>query len=98
MAQDLESTGVTVNVLVPGGPVNTGMVPADCGFLPEALIQPEQMCAPLRWLCTHEADGVTNLRIVAKKWDEDQPQASRLASASAPIAWPQLGLQSMFPT
>ena len=32
MAQDLEGTGVTANVLVPGGPANTRMIPDASGF------------------------------------------------------------------
>jgi NAD(P)-dependent dehydrogenase (short-subunit alcohol dehydrogenase family) len=98
MAQDLEGSGVTANVLVPGGPVNTRMVPAE-NALPEAdLIQPEQMCAPLLWLCTNEADRVNGIRIIARKWRSDQPAQTHLAEATAPIAWPQLGAQSVFPT
>jgi len=97
MSQDLEGTGVTVNVLVPGGPVNTGMVPADCGFPAEALIQPEQMCAPLAWLCTEESNNFNGRRIVAQQWNDQEPLDGRIRNAVAPIAWPQLGAQSQFP-
>jgi NAD(P)-dependent dehydrogenase (short-subunit alcohol dehydrogenase family) len=46
MAADLEDTGVTVNVIVPGGVVNTPMIPAEAPFAREALIQPDVMLHP----------------------------------------------------
>jgi NAD(P)-dependent dehydrogenase (short-subunit alcohol dehydrogenase family) len=98
MAQDLEGTGVTANVLVPGGPVATGMVPADCGLSTADLIQPEEMRAPLLWLCTDEANGINGLRLIARKWRNDRPIDACLREATAPVAWPQLGAQSVFPT
>lgn len=98
MAQDLEDTGVTANVLVPGGPVNTRMVPQDSGLSPKDLIQPEQMLSPLLWLCSSEASKVTATRIIAQKWNDNLPIEQRLQAASAPVAWPQLGAQSLFPT
>jgi NAD(P)-dependent dehydrogenase (short-subunit alcohol dehydrogenase family) len=98
MAQDLEGTGVTANVLVPGGPVNTRMIPVECGLPPSDLIQPEQMCAPLLWLCTDAANNINGMRFVARKWTDEQPIDTLLREVTAPIAWPQLGAQSMFPT
>ena len=97
MSQDLEGTGVTANVLVPGGPVNTRMVPQESGLAPTDLIQPEQMLAPLLWLCSKDADQINGIRIVAQKWQEGLPVEARLEAASAPVAWPQLGAQSKFP-
>jgi NAD(P)-dependent dehydrogenase (short-subunit alcohol dehydrogenase family) len=43
MAKDLDGTGVTVNVLVPGGLTNTPMVSDDAGFDRAKMIQPEAM-------------------------------------------------------
>jgi NAD(P)-dependent dehydrogenase (short-subunit alcohol dehydrogenase family) len=98
MAQDLADTGTTANVLVPGGPVNTRMVPLENGLTQGDLIQPEQMQGPLLWLCTDEANGFNGMRIVAQKWNSERPVADRLRDATAPVAWPQLGAQSHFPT
>jgi NAD(P)-dependent dehydrogenase (short-subunit alcohol dehydrogenase family) len=98
MAQDLAGTGTTANVLVPGGPVNTRMVPLESGFTQDDLIQPEQMQGPLLWLCTDEANEFNGMRIVAQKWNSEHPIADRLRDATAPVAWPQLGAQSHFPT
>jgi NAD(P)-dependent dehydrogenase (short-subunit alcohol dehydrogenase family) len=49
MAKDLDGTGVTVNVLVPGGITNTPMV-SGSDFDRVKMIQPEVMAPPLVWL------------------------------------------------
>ena len=68
-AKDLAGTGVTANVLVPGGPTNTGFIPANAPFDRNALIQPEVMVAPIRWLASNASDGVTDFRFVGRDWD-----------------------------
>ena len=47
MAKDLDGTGVTVNVLVPGGVTNTPMISDIAGFDRAQLIRPEVMAPPL---------------------------------------------------
>jgi NAD(P)-dependent dehydrogenase (short-subunit alcohol dehydrogenase family) len=47
MAKDLDGTGVTVNVLVPGGVTNTPMISDEGGFDRAKLIQLEVMAPPL---------------------------------------------------
>ncbi len=98
MAQDLEGTGVTVNVLVPGGPADTAMIPTETGFARERLIQPNVMVPPLLWLISDEAAEVTGHRVVAARWRDQQPGREVLAGASGPIAWPQLGSQTLWPS
>ena len=49
------------------------------------------MRAPIVWLASDEADGLTGRRIIASKWDESLPIDQRLEAAAAPAAWPQLG-------
>jgi NAD(P)-dependent dehydrogenase (short-subunit alcohol dehydrogenase family) len=68
MAKDLDGTGVTVNVLVPGGVTNTPMISDEAGFLRDKLIQPEhnsnsgseanRQAAPARntLICVHPGD------------------------------------------
>lgn len=97
MALDLEGTGVNANVLVPGGPVNTRMVPVESGLAQGDLIQPEQMNQPLMWLCSERSNGFNGIRVVAQKWKPDQTLEACIANATAPVAWPQLGSQSVFP-
>ncbi len=97
MAQDLEDTGVTANILVPGGPVNTRMIPEETGIPRENLIQPDIMKAPITWLASDDSDGVNGMRFIAALWDPDLPRAERIEKAGAPAAWPQLGTQAIYP-
>src|SRR5438034_10162088 len=75
MAADLRDTGVTVNLLLPGGPTATGMLPLDA--LPEGLgfLQPAVMGPPIVWLASDDAAGVPDERIVAvefERWLRDR--------------------------
>lgn len=97
MAQELEGTGVTANVLVPGGPVNTNLLPPDTEFDRSKLIQPGVMREPVVWLASDAADGINGRRFIAHSWDESIPVQQRLEKAGAPAAWPQLGGQAVFP-
>ena len=97
MAHDLEGTGVSVNILIPGGPVNTRMIPQASGVDRAALIQPEIMSEPIVWLCSDDAHGINGLRFLAVRWDASLARDARIDEASAPIAWPQLGFQAVEP-
>lgn len=97
MAQDLDGTGVTANVLVPGGPANTRMIPEETGIDRAALIQPEVMVPPLLWLASEASNGVTGRRFIAALWDSDLPPAQAAEKAGAPAAWPSLGRQAIYP-
>ena len=97
MASDLDGTGITVNVLVPGGVVNTPMIPEDAPFLREELIQPEAMLSPLYWLCSPEANDVTGLRFLANRWDDRLPVAEAAKLAGAPIGWKDLAVLPVTP-
>ena len=95
IAQELEGTGVTVNVLVPGGRSNTNMIPRDTTYDRSTMIQPEVMQAPVVWLSSDAADTFHGRRVIAYRWDEALPIEERLAQATAPLAWPQLGRQAI---
>jgi NAD(P)-dependent dehydrogenase (short-subunit alcohol dehydrogenase family) len=97
MAQELEGTGVTANVLVPGGATNTNLIAPDAGYDRETLIQPEVMQAPAIWLASDASQDCNGHRLIAYYWDERLPLNERLAKASAPAAWPQLGRQAISP-
>jgi 3-oxoacyl-[acyl-carrier protein] reductase len=86
MARDLEGTGVTANVLVPGGAVDTNLVPLEINRT--GWIQPQVMQAPIVWLASEASSEVNGRRFIAKSWDESLPEAERVATASAPAGWP----------
>jgi NAD(P)-dependent dehydrogenase (short-subunit alcohol dehydrogenase family) len=97
MAQELEGTGVTANVLVPGGATFTNMTASNTAYDKEKMIQPEVMQAPVVWLSSEASNAFTGRRIIAYYWDESLPIEERLAKASWPAAWPQLGRQAIHP-
>jgi 3-oxoacyl-[acyl-carrier protein] reductase len=70
-AQELEGSGVTVNVLLPGGASDTALLPdtpnrkgADGNLLP-----PDIMREPALWLCSDQSGGFNGRRLIARNWD-----------------------------
>jgi NAD(P)-dependent dehydrogenase (short-subunit alcohol dehydrogenase family) len=98
MADDLKNTGVTLNVLVPGGMVKSRMTVSAQAIYKSGLFEPEIMVDPLLWLTSSDADGVTGKRLIAAYWDSELPATQSLEKCSAPIAWPQVGRQAIYPT
>ena len=96
IAQELEGTGVTANVLVPGGMANTNLI-APGGPSPDDMINPVVMQAPVVWLASEASNGINGRRFIAFNWDESLPLEERIEKAGAPAAWPQLGQQSRRP-
>jgi NAD(P)-dependent dehydrogenase (short-subunit alcohol dehydrogenase family) len=96
-AKELAGDGITVNVVVPGGPADTPMVSERSGFKRSDLIPPAKMTHPIVWLCSREADGVTGNRYVAALWDETGPIAKARAASEAPIGWPGLATSPVWP-
>lgn len=90
-SKELEGSGVTLNVLVPGGPTDTAMVTAENGLDRSALLRPAVMVPPLRWLCSAAADGVNGRRFTASLWDTALPEAKAAEAAAIPIGWPGVG-------
>jgi NAD(P)-dependent dehydrogenase (short-subunit alcohol dehydrogenase family) len=97
MAKDLAGSGVTVNVLVPGGMTNTGMIPAEAGYERAALIQPEVMAPPLAWLVSEAAGEVSGRRFLAIHWDPSLPPEEAAAKAGAPVAWTEIATMPIEP-
>lgn len=89
-AGDTRGTGVTVNILVPGGAADTALVPEDSPFERSKLIKPDVMIAPILWLMSDQSDGTTGMRFVGKKWDRAKPWQEAMQLSGAPIAWPDL--------
>lgn len=75
MAEDLKEHKITVNMLLPGGATETGMIPEELkesfrekGFL----LNPDVMADAIVYLASEESDGVTGERIVAKDFIQRQ--------------------------
>jgi NAD(P)-dependent dehydrogenase (short-subunit alcohol dehydrogenase family) len=96
LAGELKGTGITVNVLIPGGPADTPMVPPESGFDRSKLIAPHVMAPPMLWLCSGEASGMTGQRYVAAEWDSSIAPAAAARIAS-PAAWPTLTRNIVWP-
>jgi NAD(P)-dependent dehydrogenase (short-subunit alcohol dehydrogenase family) len=92
-ASELAGTGVTVNVLIPGGPTDTPFIGAESGWAREAMLQPAIMGPPLAWLLSEAAGAVTGQRITAGRWDSAVPQAP---AAMRAIGWPELGADAVW--
>jgi NAD(P)-dependent dehydrogenase (short-subunit alcohol dehydrogenase family) len=96
MAQELEGTGITVNVVVPGGAADTAMVPDELGFDRAALIRPEVMLPPIFWFLSEGSDAPNNKRVLAAIWT---PEAdAKNDPAVRPIGWPGVGSKAILPT
>lgn len=71
MTEDLRPHGVAVNVLLPGGATDTGMIPETLPLASRAsLLDPSIMGPPAVFLASDEADGLTGARIVASEFDQ----------------------------
>ena len=88
MARDLAGTGVSANVLIPGGPANTAMVSDDLMWPDRSkLVQPPQMVSPVVWLASQESEGVTGMRFIAQMWNESLSTAAAASIAGAPAGF-----------
>ena len=96
MAKDLDGTGVTVNVLVPGGITNTPMV-SELGLDRAKMIQPEVMVPPLLWLVSDAAGKVTGRRFLGVHWDPELSPEHAAEKAGAPVAWTSIATMPITP-
>ncbi|MDX2158506.1 MAG: SDR family oxidoreductase [Hyphomicrobiaceae bacterium] len=96
-AQEFEPDGITVNVVVPGGPADTAMVPEASGLQRHELIPPSAMAGPIVWLCSDAAAGVTGRRYVAAEWKAGRTVDENRQAAEAPAGWPSLAQAPVWP-
>ena len=89
-AAQLEGSGITVNVLVPGGPTDTPFVSEASGWPRDKLLRPEIMGAPAAWLMSSAADGVNGKRFTAMEWDAKLAPDEAAKGAMREIGWPEL--------
>ena len=88
-AKELDGSGITVNVLVPGGPTDTPLIADGSGWPRDT---------PTAWLVSHEAKNFSGRRITAARWDKNLPAAEAAARASRAIGWPELSADSVWLT
>jgi NAD(P)-dependent dehydrogenase (short-subunit alcohol dehydrogenase family) len=97
MAADLGGTGVTANVLVPGGMTDTRIIPYGEVSERHKLLRPEIMVPPLLWLLSDAAQDVTARRFLAVHWDVALPPAQAAENCGSPIAWTTIGTMPIEP-
>ena len=95
-ATEFGGSGVTVNVLVPGGPTDTPLIAAESGWPRDKMLRPEIMGAPAAWLISDRAGKFTGRRITAARWDAKLPPDEAAARASRAIGWPELGADAVW--
>ncbi len=79
-AQDLAASRIRVNILLPGGATNTGMLPSGAPEDMRArLLQPEIMKAPAVFLASDASEGVTGRRLIATDWNMEHPMGKAIA-------------------
>jgi NAD(P)-dependent dehydrogenase (short-subunit alcohol dehydrogenase family) len=89
-AKELNGTGITVNVLIPGGPTDTPFIADEAGWPRHEMLRPEIMAAPAGWLVSDESNAFTGQRITAARWNTAVPGIEAARGASRPIGWPEL--------
>lgn len=96
MANDLAGSGVTANVLVPGGGCGSRMTD-DMGLPRSAVLPPEIMGPPMAFLASDASNHVNGRRIQARLWDPALPPLEAYARAGDVIAWTGAGIQGQQP-
>jgi NAD(P)-dependent dehydrogenase (short-subunit alcohol dehydrogenase family) len=89
-AQQLDGSGITVNVLIPGGPTDTPFISDGAGWPRDKMLRPSIMAQPICWLMSDEAAGITGRRITASEWDGALSPDEAAARAGRGIGWPEL--------
>jgi NAD(P)-dependent dehydrogenase (short-subunit alcohol dehydrogenase family) len=95
-ATELKERGITVNVLIPGGPTDTPFISDGAGWDRGKMLRPEIMGPPAVWLLSDDAATYTGNRIIAANWDAALPGAQAAAKAGRAIGWPELGADAVW--
>ena len=89
-ADDFKDSGVTCNVVVPGGAADTPMVPNESPYDREKLVKPTAMVAPICFFASNDSDGINSMRFLGRNWDPEASDQDNIKSAGSPAAWPGL--------
>jgi NAD(P)-dependent dehydrogenase (short-subunit alcohol dehydrogenase family) len=95
-AAELAGTGITVNVLIPGGPTDTPFISDGAGWPRDKMLRPEIVGPPAAWLMGDESARFTGQRITAARWDAALPGPEAARRASRPIGWPELAADAVW--
>jgi NAD(P)-dependent dehydrogenase (short-subunit alcohol dehydrogenase family) len=95
-AEELKADGITVNVLIPGGPTDTAFISDGAGWDRAKMLRPAIMGPPACWLISDDAATYTGNRIIAAKWDAALPGAQAAEKAGRAIGWPELGADAVW--
>lgn len=96
-AKELAGTGITVNVLIPGGPTDTAFIADGAGIPRERMLKPAIMGPPASWLISDASHAMTGQRIIAARWDPTLPPVGAAAGAARAIGWPELTTDVIWP-
>ena len=91
-AKEVESTGLTINIVNPGAGANTpGMAEEMRAMSREGraprLVEPDEMVPPLLYVVSREADKVNGWRFDANLWDPSLPPAEAARRAGRPAGF-----------
>jgi NAD(P)-dependent dehydrogenase (short-subunit alcohol dehydrogenase family) len=95
-AAELKGDGITVNVLIPGGPTDTPFISDGAGWDRTRMLRPEIMGPPACWLISDESAGYTGQRIIAANWDATLSGGAAAPKAGRAIGWPELGADAVW--
>jgi NAD(P)-dependent dehydrogenase (short-subunit alcohol dehydrogenase family) len=89
-ALELDGSGISVNVLVPGGPTDTPFINDACGWPRDQMLRPAIMGPPIAWLMSDTSNGVSGRRFTAQNWDASLAPDDAAKKAARDIGWPEL--------
>lgn len=96
MANDLVGSGVTANVLVPGGGCGSRMTD-ELGIPRSGVLPPEIMGPPMAFLASDASNDFNGRRIQARLWDPALSPLEAVEAAGDVIAWTGCGIQGQQP-